>query len=139
MWQYPLIRDTSIMALASLQVYGDWCCGSSLRLLDLYNCGGITQLAFRWLKKPYFPRLRWLGVTGNVNRDLVDALARSRPFLHVACRGEELGPGQWDNSDEMYFHDYEEVDELEQWLLEGDDGTDDEEMEAAENVAELVG
>ncbi|PSS21780.1 F-box/LRR-repeat protein [Actinidia chinensis var. chinensis] len=139
MRQCPLIGDTSVMALASMQVHGDWCRGSSLRLLDLYNCGGITQLAFQWLKKPYFPRLRWLGVTGNVNRDLVDALARSRPFLHVACRGEELGTGQWDNSDEMYFHDYEEVDELEQWLLEGDDETDDEEMEAAENVAELVG
>ncbi|KAL6963652.1 hypothetical protein U1Q18_034659 [Sarracenia purpurea var. burkii] len=138
MRQCPLIGDTSVMALASMQVHADWCCGSSLRLLDLYNCGGITQLAFRWLKRPYFPRLRWLGVTGSVNRDMVDALARSRPFLHVACRGEELGTHQWDTSDETYLHDYEEVDELEQWLLEGENESDDEEMEVAENVPELV-
>ncbi|XP_059647425.1 F-box/LRR-repeat protein 10 isoform X2 [Cornus florida] len=138
MRQCPLIGDTSIMALASMQVERDGWRGSTLRMLDLYNCGGITQLSFRWLKKPYFPRLRWLGVTGSVNRDMVDALARSRPFLHVACRGEELGTDQWDNSDDLYMHDYEEVDELEQWLLEGDIGSDDEEMEEAEVNAEMV-
>ncbi|CAA2974706.1 Hypothetical predicted protein [Olea europaea subsp. europaea] len=82
---------------------------SNLRLLDLYNCGGITQLAFQWFKKPYFPRLRWLGATGFVNRDLVDALARSRPFLHVVYRGEELGIDQWDDMDDVYVKD-EEVD-----------------------------
>ncbi|XP_041014466.1 F-box/LRR-repeat protein 10-like [Juglans microcarpa x Juglans regia] len=86
----PLIGDTAVMALASMQVdEGIWH-GSSLRLLDLCDCGGITQLAFHWLKKPYFPRLRWLGVRGSVNRDLVDALARNRPYLHVECHGEEL-------------------------------------------------
>ncbi|KAK2996823.1 hypothetical protein RJ639_026370 [Escallonia herrerae] len=141
MRQCPLIGDTSVMALASMLVdEGTWH-GSCLRLLDLYNCGGITPLAFRWLKKPYFPRLRWLGVTGSLNRDLVDAVARSRPFLHVALRGEELGSNQWDNVDDIYVHDYEEVDELEQWLLEyhnGTDDDDDEEMEDAENIAEMM-
>ncbi|XP_050231662.1 F-box/LRR-repeat protein 10 [Mercurialis annua] len=137
MRQCPLIGDTSIMALASMQVDEDRGHGSSLRLLDIYNCGGITQLAFRWLKKPYFPKLRLLGVTGSVNRDIVDALARNRPFLHVACRGEELGIDQWDNSDSLYvhMHDYDEVDELEQWLLEGEfenDDNNDEEMVDAE-------
>lgn len=140
MRQCPNIGDTSVMALASMQVREDWCRGSTLKLLDLYNCGGLTQIAFRWLKKPYFPRLRWLGVTGSVNRDMVDALTINRPFLRLACRGEELGAGQWDTSDGMYLHYYEEVDELEQWLLEGenDESGDDEEMEDAENVAELV-
>ncbi|GAY46061.1 hypothetical protein CUMW_094030 [Citrus unshiu] len=135
--QCPLIGDTSVIALASMLVDDDRWYGSSIRLLDLYNCGGITQLAFRWLKKPYFPRLRWLGVTGSVNRDILDALARSRPFLNVACRGEELGVDQWDNSDGMYMHDYDEVDELEQWLMEGEDESDnDEEMANAEINAE---
>ncbi|KAF3434775.1 hypothetical protein FNV43_RR21861 [Rhamnella rubrinervis] len=142
MRQCPLIGDTSIMALASMQVDEERWHGNSLRLLDLFNCGGITQLSFRWLKKPYFPRLRWLGVTGCLNRDMVDALARSRPFLHVACHGEEreeLWSEQWDNSDGLYMHDYDEVDELEQWLLEGGDGeSDDEEMEDAEVNAELM-
>ncbi|KAK4401351.1 F-box/LRR-repeat protein 10 [Sesamum angolense] len=134
--QCPLIGDTSVMALASMQVDENMCRGSSLRLLDLYNCGGITQLAFRWLKKPYFPRLRWLGVTGSVNRDIVDALTRSRPHLHVATRGEELGTDQWDNLDDFYAQDYEEVDELEQWLL-GEEDMSDDEMGYALDMAEL--
>ncbi|KAL0422950.1 UNVERIFIED_CONTAM: F-box/LRR-repeat protein 10 [Sesamum latifolium] len=134
--QCPLIGDTSVMALASMQVDENMCRGSSLRLLDLYNCGGITQLAFRWLKKPYFPRLRWLGVTGCVNRDIVDALTRSRPHLHVATRGEELGTDQWDNLDDFYAQDYEEVDELEQWLL-GEEDMSDDEMGDALDMAEL--
>ncbi|CBI37811.3 unnamed protein product, partial [Vitis vinifera] len=135
MRQCPLIGDTSIMALASMQVDDHRSHGSSLRVLDLYNCGGITSLSFRWLKNPYFPRLRWLGVTGSVNRDMVDALARSRPFLHVACHGEELGTDHWDG---LYMHDNEEMDELEQWLLEGGDESDDEEMEEVENNGEMT-
>ncbi|KAJ4962323.1 hypothetical protein NE237_022262 [Protea cynaroides] len=127
MRECPLIGDTSIMALASMQVdEGGWR-GSTLRLLDLYDCGYITSLSFRWFKRPYFPRLKWLGVTGSVNRDMVDALARSRPFLHVECHGEELGTGPWD-SDGLDGGDQEEVDELEQWLLEGGSESDDEEM-----------
>ncbi|CAI8601742.1 unnamed protein product [Vicia faba] len=138
MRQCPLIGDTSIMALASMMTDDAGWHESGLRLLDLYNCGGITPLAFRWLKKPYFPRLKWLGVTGSVNRDMVDALARSRPFLYVACDGEELGPDPCDMSDGLYTHDYDEVDEFEQWLLEADVNEDDEEMEDDENVEELI-
>ncbi|KAK7280611.1 hypothetical protein RJT34_25676 [Clitoria ternatea] len=138
MRQCPLIGDTSVMALASMQFDEARWHGSSLRLLDLYNSGGITPLAFRWLKKPYFPRLKWLGVTGSVNRDMVDALARSRPFLHVACHGEELGADPYDTSDGLYTHDYDEVDEFEQWLLEADVDSDDEEFGDAENNEELV-
>ncbi|KAE8659442.1 F-box/RNI-like superfamily protein isoform 2 [Hibiscus syriacus] len=118
MRQCPLIGDTSVMALASMQVGDERGHGSNLRLLDLYNCGGITQLSFRWLKKPYFPRLRWLGVMGSLNRDIVDALARNRPYLHVACHGEELGTDPWNNLNGSYMHDYEELDELEQWVQE---------------------
>ncbi|KAF9621745.1 hypothetical protein IFM89_027599 [Coptis chinensis] len=125
----PRISDMSVMALASMQVeYGGWH-GSRLCLLDLYGCKGITPLAFRWFKKPYFPRLRWFGLTGSLNRDLVDALARSRPFLHMACRGEELGTRYGDSLDGLERHDYEEVDELEQLLLDGEGETDYEEME----------
>lgn len=132
MRQCPLIGDTSVIALASMQVDEERRHGNSLRLLDLFNCGGITQRSFRWLKKPYFPRLRWLGVTGSVNRDMVDALARNRLFLNVACHGEELGAEQWDSSDLLYTNDFDEVDELEQWLLEGEGDTDDEAMADAE-------
>lgn len=123
----PHIGDTSVMALASMQVEGG-SYGSSLHLLDLYGCGDITPLTIRWFKKPYFPRLRWLGVTGSLNRDMVDALVRSRPFLHIACRGEELGTGYWDASCCWYRHEEDELDELEQWLLEGEDAGGYEDM-----------
>ncbi|KAA0040326.1 F-box/LRR-repeat protein 10 isoform X2 [Cucumis melo var. makuwa] len=137
--QCPLIGDVSVMALASMQVNEDQRHGSSLRLLDLYNCGGLTQLSFKWLKNPYFPRMRWLGVTGSLHRDLVDALARSRPFLHVACHGEELGADHWDSSDSFYMHHYDEVDEFEQWLFDGeDDDDDDDDIADDENDAELL-
>lgn len=126
--QCPFIGDISVIALASMQVEDDRCHGSSLRVLDLYNCGRITQLTYQWLKKPYFPKLRWLGVTGFVYRDM-DALLRNRPFLHMAFRGEELGSERWDETEGLRVHDYEEVDEFEQWLMQGED----EEMEDAEN------
>ncbi|WMV13292.1 hypothetical protein MTR67_006677 [Solanum verrucosum] len=135
MRQCPLISDTSIMVLASMKVDEEGWYGSSLRLLDLYNCGGITQLSFQWLKKPYFPRLRWLGVSSSVSRDVLDALSRNRPFLHIVFHGEELGmTGQWDNSDDLYMHDYDEVDELEQWLEGENEG--DEDIQEAENNAD---
>lgn len=111
------IGDSSIMALASMLVEGGTH-GSSLHLLDMFECSGITPLAFRWFKKPYFPRLRSLGVTGCLNRDMVDALARSRPFLHVACRGEELGTAFWGPSSNWCRLEVDTLDELEQWFLE---------------------
>lgn len=133
-----LIGDPSVMALASTRVYEDECPGSSLGLLDLYDCGGITQLSFKWLKKPFFPRLKWLGITGSVNRDIVDALARRRPHLKVSCRGEELGidgEDDWDSAD-IQQHMEAEEDELEQWIL-GDEG--DVEMEDAEEESDDEG
>ncbi|CAA7021977.1 unnamed protein product [Microthlaspi erraticum] len=129
-----LIGDPSVMALASTRVYEDECPGSSLCLLDLYDCGGITQLSFKWLKKPFFPRLKWLGITGSVNRDIVDALARRRPHLQVSCRGEELGndgEDDWDSAD-IHQHSEAQEDELEQWIL-GDEGV---EMEDAQDESD---
>lgn len=132
-----LIGDSSVMALASTRVYEDECPGSSLCLLDLYDCGGITQLSFKWLKKPFFPRLKWLGITGSVNRDIVDALARRRPHLQVSCRGEELGndgEDDWDSAD-IHQHSEAQEDELEQWIL-GDEEMEDAEDESDEDASE---
>ncbi|CAA0827746.1 F-box/LRR-repeat protein 10 [Striga hermonthica] len=134
MRQCQLIGDTSVMALASMRVDERVWCGSTLRLLDVYNCGGITQLSFRWLKRPYFPRLRWLGVTGFVNREMVDELARGRPYVHVVTRGEELGADHWDETSDVYGgEEVEEVDEFEEWLLaenmEDGDGDDDDDVD----------
>jgi hypothetical protein len=54
----------------------------------------------------------------------------------VACHAEELGSNQWDNSHGLYMHDYDEVDELEQLLEEGE--YIDEEMMDVDNDAELL-
>ncbi|KAG6474977.1 F-box/LRR-repeat protein 10-like [Zingiber officinale] len=120
----PNIGDVSVMALASMQIEGS-SPGSSLCVLDVYECGLITPLAFRWFKRPYFPSLRWLGMSGSLNRDMVDALLRTRPFLRLACRGEELGMTFLDNASRWYSNEEEEMDELEKWLLEGEDEMED--------------
>lgn len=126
-----LIRDTSVIALASMQAEGGWC-GSTLRLLDLHGCG-ITVLAFKWFKKPYFPRLRWLGLTAFSHRDMVDALARKRPFLQILHHSQEVGNGYWD-PDRLSRFEYE-ADELEQWLYGvGDDESLDIEIENDEEM-----
>ncbi|KAK9164615.1 hypothetical protein Syun_005517 [Stephania yunnanensis] len=137
MRECPRIGDTAVMALASMQVDDGGWRGNRLRLLDLYECS-VTALAFRWLKKPYFPRLRRLGITGSVNRDIVDALARNRPYLHVSCRGEELGAGYWDGFDGSERHENDEVDELEQWLLEGGSESDEEMLEVDNHEQEMA-
>ncbi|KAF9676199.1 hypothetical protein SADUNF_Sadunf09G0113400 [Salix dunnii] len=78
MRQCPLIGDASVMSLASMRVDEDRLHGCSLQLLDPYNCGGRYNTTFiPVVKETYFPRLRCLGVTGSVRRDIVDALARS--------------------------------------------------------------
>nr|GMD05021.1 F-box/LRR-repeat protein 10 [Ipomoea batatas] len=44
-------------------------------------------------------------------------LSRNSHTWPVTCRGEELRLSPMDTSDDLYMHDYDEVDELEQWLL----------------------
>lgn len=110
----PLIGDTSVIALASMHFQGRGY-GSTLRLLDIYNSGGITKLAISWFKKPYFSRLRWLGIGSNVN-GYMEVLGRNRPLLRILWQGNELDRGRQDFSDEFYKVEFEEEDELEQWL-----------------------
>uniref|UniRef100_A0ACD5WS12 Uncharacterized protein n=1 Tax=Avena sativa TaxID=4498 RepID=A0ACD5WS12_AVESA len=121
----PKIGDATVMALASMQFDGGTY-GSTLQLLDLYDCLAITPLAMRWFKKPYFPRLRWLGLRGSMNRIMVDALVRSRPFLHMSCAGDELGTSYWDASADWYRHDDDDSEDLEPWQLDGEPVSDTE-------------
>ncbi|XP_057853440.2 F-box/LRR-repeat protein 10 isoform X2 [Cryptomeria japonica] len=120
----PRITDTSIMVLASMQIPGQGY-GCTLRLLDIYNSGGITELSFLWFKKPYFSRLRWLGIGLNLNGDIVDTLAKNRPLLRIS-QGHEIDRGRQDLSDGFFRHDIEEEDELEQWLRNEEDQNEDE-------------
>ncbi|KAH9318647.1 hypothetical protein KI387_020416, partial [Taxus chinensis] len=120
----PRISDTSVIALASMQFPGRGY-GCTLRLLDIYNSGGITKLSFLWFKKPYFSRLQWLGIGLNLNGDMVDALGKNRPLLQIS-QGHELGRGWQDLSDGFFRHDIEEEDELEQWLRNEEEQDEDE-------------
>lgn len=130
-----LIGDTSVIALASMQAEGGWC-GSTLQLLDLYGCG-ITVLSFRWFKQPYFPRLRRLGLTAFFHRDMVDALARKRPFLQILHHSQEVGDGYW-NPDRFSRFEYE-VDELQQWLYDRESESDEELLDGEiENDEEMI-
>ncbi|XBH96368.1 hypothetical protein VPH35_086767 [Triticum aestivum] len=115
----PEIGDASVKALASMQFKGVTC-GSTLQLLDLYDCGGITLLAMKWFKKPLFPRLRWLGLKGSLNRIMVDALVLTRPFLRLACGSEELGTPYRDTSGEWCRHEDDDSEDLEPWHLDGE-------------------
>ncbi|KAI4995219.1 hypothetical protein ZWY2020_035122 [Hordeum vulgare] len=117
------IGDASVMALASMQFNGETS-GSTLQLLDLYDCSRITVLAMRWFKKPLFPRLRWLGLRGSLNRIMVDALVKTRPFLRLACGGEELGTPYRDTSGDWCRHEDDDSEDLEPWQLDGEPVSD---------------
>lgn len=113
------IGDTSLIALASMTCRG---CGlgGSLRLLDLWNCKGLTALSIGWFKKPYFPRLRWLGLGWNsVSKSVLDFLSRERPFVHILDHGFELDGCDADETNGFCGPRYEREDELERWLRAG--------------------
>ncbi|KAI5068056.1 hypothetical protein GOP47_0016401 [Adiantum capillus-veneris] len=106
------IGDTSLMALASMTCRG---CGfgGSLRLLDMRNCKGVTALVVSWLKKPYFPRLRWLGLGWNtVTKLMLDFLVQERPYMRLLDHGLELDGGDTEET----HRSSDIVDELERWL-----------------------
>ncbi|CAN1192559.1 F-box/LRR-repeat protein 10 [Linum perenne] len=112
--QCPLITNVGVAALASRR-------GNRIRMLDIYNCSSITRLAPKFFWKPYFPKLRWLGISRNVNRGVVTTLGRERPFVRVECHGDELGPRKWDSVEGSYVHLYEEYEMLQRWLVDEDD------------------
>ncbi|KAJ6828674.1 F-box protein At-B [Iris pallida] len=87
------ISDASLKTLGSLAgLQGD---RRQIRKLDLYNCCGLSILSFDLLARPYFLRLRWLGVgntrlSGRGKEKLVE-LSRARPGLSVCLSGCEMG------------------------------------------------
>lgn len=109
-----LIGDTAVISLASA-VLKDFEIGfgGTLQLLDLWNCDGVSSLSLGWLKKPYFPRLRWLGLPKNLKLGIVAALVEARPSLHVFTDGAELGH-MFSGETEVIVR--EEEDELERWM-----------------------
>ncbi|KAG0577687.1 hypothetical protein KC19_5G173300 [Ceratodon purpureus] len=117
----PLIGDTTVISLASAFLTDfDSGYGGTLRLLDLWNCHGVSAVALGWLKKPYFPKLRWLGLGWSVKPQKVVALAEVRPFLHIYTDGAELGHMFSGETEEIQPGRLpEEEDELERWIRDG--------------------
>lgn len=113
----PLIGDTTVISLAS--AFPQEFFGGTLRVLDLWNCLGMSAVSLAWLKKPYFPRLRWLGLGWHLKaeRRAMTALAKARPFLYICSDGAELGHMFCGEPEEVQPPlAYEEEDELERWM-----------------------
>lgn len=114
----PLIGDTTVISLASAFLKDfDSGYGGTLRLLDLWNCQGMSAVSLGWLKKPYFPKLRWLGLGWHLK---AESVAKARPFLHICSDGAELGHMFSGESEEVQPRlAHEEEDELERWMRDG--------------------
>lgn len=114
----PRIGDTSVISLASAFLKdSNIGFGGALRLLDLWNCNSVTAVSVVWLKKPFFAKLRWLGLGWTLKHELVEDLAKSRPSLHLCSDGSELGhmfSGEFEEA--QLHHPYEGEDELERWM-----------------------
>lgn len=85
------VTDMSIAALAGKDCNG--VVRGTLRRLDLFNCKGLSLVSLQWLKKPYFPRLRWLGLgsTALLGMRELDKITEERPSLTICCSGSEVG------------------------------------------------
>lgn len=97
------VTDMSIAALAGKDC--DGVVRGTLRRLDLYNCKGLSLVSLQWLKKPYFPRLRWLGLASTAlsgTREL-HKITEERPYLNICCTGCEVGcRDQWQSHENLF-------------------------------------
>eukprot|EP01018_Ginkgo_biloba_P025443 Gb_15427 [translate_table: standard] len=98
------VTDASIAALAC-KAHGR-VVGGSLRRLDLYNCIGLSSISLQWLRKPYFPRLRWLGLGSTalstvLSSRKLEELSEERPSLSICWSGCEVGC-----HDRWQFHEH---------------------------------
>ncbi len=116
------VGDTSVISLASAHLK-DTGHGGTLRLLDLWNCRGVSAVSLKWFRKPYFPRLRWLGISSSLRQEILLSVIKVRPSVNIFWNGTELGhmfSGEGDDVNDDY-RGHDEEDELERWL-DGDDG-----------------
>lgn len=118
----PLISDTTVISLASAMLEDfNRGHGGTLRLLDLWNCKGMTAVSLGWLKKPYFPKLRWLGLGWTFKRESLQVLALARPSMQISSDGTELGQMSSGEAEEVQpRRPYEEEDELVRWMQDDD-------------------
>ncbi|PWA60163.1 F-box domain, cyclin-like protein [Artemisia annua] len=65
-----------------------------LRRLDIFNCPGVSEESFEYLKKPFFRGLQWLGIKESRLIRVGDArlaeIYRQRPWLTICKDGCEV-------------------------------------------------
>ncbi|CAN8321756.1 unnamed protein product [Cochlearia groenlandica] len=86
------VTDSSIESLATRERQAEGGI-KQLRKLNVHNCVRLTNGALRWLSKPSFAGLHWLGLgqTRLANRKDTVAICRERPWLTLCFDGCELG------------------------------------------------
>ncbi|GJY50828.1 F-box domain, cyclin-like protein [Tanacetum coccineum] len=66
-----------------------------LRRLDIFNCPGVSEESFEYLKKPLFRGLQWIGIKESRLIRVGDArlaeIYRERPWLTICKDGCEVG------------------------------------------------
>ncbi|KAK2639951.1 hypothetical protein Ddye_027746 [Dipteronia dyeriana] len=87
------VTDSSVEALARKRsVQG---MNKQLRRLDLCNCISLSAESLRWLKKPSFQGLHWLGICNTRLASHVDStiteIHQERPWLTLCLDGCEIG------------------------------------------------
>ncbi|BFG33673.1 hypothetical protein CerSpe_199470 [Prunus speciosa] len=87
------VTDVSLDCLAMRKTFGDEC--KLLRRLDLLNCTGLSVNSLRFLKRPSFPGLHWLGIGGtplaSKGYPALSKIHNQRPWLTICLEGCEMG------------------------------------------------
>ncbi|KAI5321466.1 hypothetical protein L3X38_030537 [Prunus dulcis] len=87
------VTDVSLDCLAMRKTFRDEC--KLLRRLDLLNCTGLSVNSLRFLKRPSFPGLHWLGIGGtplaSKGYHTLSKIHSQRPWLTICLEGCEMG------------------------------------------------
>lgn len=87
------VTDVSLDCLAMRKTFRDEC--KLLRRLDLLNCTGLSVNSLRFLKRPSFPGLHWLGIGGtplvSKGYPTLSKIHNQRPWLTICLEGCEMG------------------------------------------------
>uniref|UniRef100_A0A1J3GDI9 F-box protein At-B n=1 Tax=Noccaea caerulescens TaxID=107243 RepID=A0A1J3GDI9_NOCCA len=89
------VKDSSIESLATRERQAEGGSSKQLRKLNVHNCVSLTTGALRWLSKPSFAGLHWLGLGqtrfAGRKETVTDTICRERPWLTLCFDGCELG------------------------------------------------
>ncbi|VVB00186.1 unnamed protein product [Arabis nemorensis] len=87
------VTDSSIESLATRERQPEG--GKQLRKLNIHNCVSLTTGALRWLSKPSFAGLHWLGLGqtrfAGRKETVTATICEQRPWLTLCFDGCELG------------------------------------------------